>query len=167
MSPTRRASPSPEEGVAGSVEDVTDAVLTASRALVAIASRSLADTGAVTVAQFRALVVLQSRGPQSAQQLAAELSVAASTVTRMCDRLVTKKLIERDAATEDRREVRLMVTAAGVEIVGEVSRRRRRELRKIVSAMPERDRAALVRALDSFNRATGEVPEDDWYLGWI
>lgn len=150
----------------GSVDEVTDAVLTASRALVAIASRSLADAGAVTVAQYRALVVLQSRGPQSAKQLAVELGVAASTVTRMCDRLVVKDLIRRDAA-EDRREVRLMVTSAGAEIVGAVSRRRRRELRKILSSMPARDRVALVSALESFNRATGEVPEDDWYLGWI
>jgi DNA-binding MarR family transcriptional regulator len=149
------------------VDEVTDAVLTATRALVAIASRSLVDAGTVTVAQYRALVVLQSRGPQSAQQLAAELGVAASTVTRMGDRLVAKRLIEREAVAENRREVRLMITSAGAEIVGAVSRRRRRELRKIVSAMPQRDRTALVRALESFNRATDEVPEDDWFLGWI
>jgi DNA-binding MarR family transcriptional regulator len=158
---------SPGGRSSGGVEEVTDAVLMASRALVAIASRSLADAGTVTVAQYRALVVLQSRGPQSAQQLAAELGVAASTVTRMCDRLVAKGLIERDAVAENRREVRLMATPAGAEIVGAVSRRRRRELRRIVSAMPERDRASLVRALETFNRATGEVPEDDWYLGWV
>jgi len=148
------------------VDGVTDAVLMASRSLVAIASRSLADTGSVTIAQYRALVVLQSRGPQSAQQLAAELGVAPSTATRMCDRLVAKDLIERDAVAENRREIRLMITPAGAEIVGAVSRRRRRELRKIVSAIPAGERAALVRALESFNRAAGEVPEDDWYLGW-
>jgi DNA-binding MarR family transcriptional regulator len=149
------------------VDEVTDAVLLASRALVAIASRSLADTGEVTIAQYRALVVLQSRGPQSAHQLAAQLGVAPSTATRMCDRLVAKHLIGREPVAGNRREVRLMVTAAGAELVGEVSRRRRRELRTIVSAMPERDRRALVRALESFNRAAGEVPEDDWYLGWV
>lgn len=142
-------------------------MLSASRALIAIASRSLADAGTVTIAQYRALVVLQSRGPQSAQQLATELGVAPSTATRMCDRLVAKELIAREAAAQNRREVRLMITPAGAEVVGAVSRRRRRDLRRIVSAMPERDRAALVRALESFNRAAGEVPEDDWYLGWV
>jgi DNA-binding MarR family transcriptional regulator len=149
------------------VDEVTDAVLSASRALVAIASRSLAETETVTIAQYRALVVLQSRGPQSAQQLAAELGVAPSTATRMCDRLVAKDLIARDAVAGNRREVRLMVTAEGAEVVGAVSRRRRRELRKIVSAMPERDRTALVKALESFNRSADEVPENDWYLGWV
>ena len=44
---------------------MVDAVLTASRVLVAIAARSLADAGEeVTLTQYRSLVVLASRGPQ-------------------------------------------------------------------------------------------------------
>jgi DNA-binding MarR family transcriptional regulator len=148
------------------VDEVTDAVLSASRVLVAVASRSLAGNENVTLAQYRTLVVLQSRGPQSAQNLAAELGVAPSTVTRMCDRLVGKGLVKREAVAENRREVRVLVTPAGADIVGAVSRRRRRELRRIVSAMTDRERGTLVRALESFNQAAGEVPEDDWYLGW-
>jgi DNA-binding MarR family transcriptional regulator len=148
------------------VDEVTDAVLSASRVLVAVASRSLAGNENVTLAQYRTLVVLQSRGPQSAQSLAAELGVAPSTVTRMCDRLVGKGLVKREAVAENRREVRVLVTPAGADIVGAVSRRRRRELRRIVSAMTDRERGTLVRALESFNQAAGEVPEDDWYLGW-
>jgi DNA-binding MarR family transcriptional regulator len=148
------------------VDEVTDAVLSASRVLVAVASRSLAENENVTLAQYRTLVVLQSRGPQSAQNLAAELGVAPSTVTRMCDRLVGKGLVKREAVAENRREVRVLVTPAGADIVGAVSRRRRRELRRIVSAMTDRERGTLVRALESFNQAAGEVPEDDWYLGW-
>jgi DNA-binding MarR family transcriptional regulator len=148
------------------VDEVTDAVLSASRVLVAVASRSLAENENVTLAQYRTLVVLQSRGPQSAQNLAAELGVAPSTVTRMCDRLVAKGLVKREAVAENRREVRVLVTPAGADIVGAVSRRRRRELRRIVSAMTDRERGTLVRALESFNQAAGEVPEDDWYLGW-
>ncbi len=111
-------------------------------------------------------MVLQSRGPQSAQGLAGELGVAPSTATRLCDRLVAKGLIRRDQVEQNRREVELMVTDAGARIVGDVSRRRRTELRKIVTSMPPRDRGVLVRALESFNRSAGAVPEDDWYLGW-
>jgi hypothetical protein len=32
--------------------------------------------------------------------------------------------------------------------------------------MPAKDRAVLTGALESFNRASGELPDDDWYLGW-
>ena len=59
--------------------------------LVSIAARSIAEKAhEVTLAQFRALVVLQSRGPQSLQDLATELDVVPSTATRMCDGWSTK-----------------------------------------------------------------------------
>jgi DNA-binding MarR family transcriptional regulator len=160
MTSSRRAT------AAGDVDDLTDALLAASRALVAIASRSIAAVGEVTLPQFRTLVVLHSRGPQPAQQLAEELGVAPSTVTRMCNRLVDKALIERRVPDENRREVWLHITAAGAEIVAAVSRRRRRELRRIVSSMPGRERTALVRALEAFSRAAGEEPGVTWFLGW-
>ena len=45
-------------------EPVVDAVLTASRVLVAVAARSLAEVAEeVTLTQYRSLVVLASRGP--------------------------------------------------------------------------------------------------------
>ena len=46
-------------------ETAVDAVLTASRTLIAVATRSLgAAAEDTTIAQYRALVVLASRGPQ-------------------------------------------------------------------------------------------------------
>ena len=51
---------------------LVDAVLSASRVFVAIAARSLADAAEeVTLAQYRTLVVLASRGPQTLAGLAA------------------------------------------------------------------------------------------------
>ena len=66
-----------------------DAVLRASRALVAVAARSIAQAGdSVTLPQYRALVALAARGPQRVTDLAEELGVHPSSATRMCDRLV-------------------------------------------------------------------------------
>jgi hypothetical protein len=94
-------------------ESVVDAVLTASRVLVAIAARSLADVGdEVTLTQYRSLVVLASRGPQSVAALADELGVTPSTVSRLCDRLVRKRLVRRREDRRDRRAVRLALTPA-------------------------------------------------------
>ena len=98
----------------GSSEPVVDAVIGASRALVAIAARSLAAAGdEVTLPQYRALVVLASRGPQRVVDLAGVLDVTASTATRMCDRLVRKGLIRRQRQPSDRRSVRMSISAAG------------------------------------------------------
>src|SRR4051812_50175053 len=86
--------------------EVVEALLAASRAMVALAARSLAGLDAdVTLPQFRTLVVLAARGPQRAVDVAAELGVNPSTGTRMCDRLVRKGLIRRTRATGDRRGV--------------------------------------------------------------
>ena len=88
-----------------------DAVLTASRSLVAVATRSLgAAAEETTIAQYRALVVLASRGPRRMADLAEALDVAPSTAGRMCDRLVRKGLVRRHRAPGDRRAVLVSVT---------------------------------------------------------
>jgi DNA-binding MarR family transcriptional regulator len=149
------------------VEELSDAVLTASRVLVAIAARSLRGVeDEVTITQYRTLVVLQGRGPQTLQALADELQVVPSTATRMCDRLVKKGLITRAQVAGNRRVIELAITDGGSAIVGTVAQARRRELRRIVGRMEPESRSALVDALEEFARAAGEVPEEQWYLGW-
>src|SRR5438105_8412967 len=111
------------------IDAVTDAVLVASRALVAIAARSL---GAVehdlTLPQYRALVVLANRGPQLVGALAEQLDVNPSTATRLCDRLVRKNLILRRTASTSRREIEVELSPQGGEVVDRVARRRRMEV---------------------------------------
>jgi DNA-binding MarR family transcriptional regulator len=135
--------------------------------MVGLAARSLAGLDAeVTLPQYRALVVLAARGPQRAADVAAELGVNPSTGTRMCDRLVRKGLIRRTRIPGDRRVVRLTLTPAGRTLVAEVTDRRREELARIVSAIPSRSHRALVQALRAFTVAAGELPENEWWLGW-
>ncbi len=148
-------------------DDLVDAVLGASRALVAVAARSLADLAEdVTLAQYRALVELAARGPQRPADLASALGVDRSTATRMCDRLVRKQLVQRRRISADRRGVRISLTSAGHALVEEVTRRRRVEIAQIVRRMPRADRDSALRALRVFADAAGEVPEQDWSLGW-
>src|ERR1700722_2037007 len=92
-------------------EAAVDAVLTASRTLVALATMSLgAAAEETTIAQYRTLVVLSSRGPQRMAELAAALAVTPSTAGRMCERLVRKGLIRRQRVRGDRRAVQVSIT---------------------------------------------------------
>lgn len=148
-------------------DDVVDAVIGASRVLVAVAARSLTAAGEdVTLPQYRALVVLASRGPAKVAELAAELDVNASTATRMCDRLVAKGLVRRERDPDDRRTVHISISEAGRELVAAVTRKRRADVRSILRKMAVEGRPALVAALREFARAAGEVPEQYWSLGW-
>jgi DNA-binding MarR family transcriptional regulator len=149
------------------LEAVTDAVLTASRALVAVAARSLAEHEAdVSIQQYRTLVVLASRGAQRPVDLASALGVDPSTITRLCDRLVRRGLISRLRASADRREVRLALTDAGTALVASVTTRRRAEIRRIVGRLSADRQQELIEALASFNTAAGELSDSEWPRSW-
>lgn len=148
-------------------KDLVAAVLGASRAVAAVAQRSLADVGDdVTLAQYRVLIELTARGPQRLADLAATLAVDRSTATRVCDRLARKKLVQRRRAHRDRRAVHVSLTTAGGALVAEVSRRRRAEVATIVERIPKADRRSALSTLRAFVDSAGKVPEPDWSFGW-
>ena len=149
------------------VEDATvDAVLTASRALVAVATRSLgAAAEDTTIAQYRALVVVASRGPQRMVDLAGALDVTPSTAGRMCDRLARKGLVRRHRARADRRVVQVSITPTGRQVVDEATARRRVLLAAILGKLPAEQQLAVAAALELFAAAAGEVPDSEWPEG--
>ena len=142
---------------------MVDAVLSASRSLIAVATRSLgAAAEETTIAQYRALVVLASRGPQRMAALAAALGVAPPTAGRMCDRLARKGLIRRHRARADRRAVLPSVTAAGRLVVDQATARRRALIEEILATLPEDAQKGVAEALRAFSDAAGEVPDSQW-----
>jgi DNA-binding MarR family transcriptional regulator len=147
--------------------DPVDGVLLASRALVGVAARSLAAVeDDVTLAQYRALVLLASRGEQNVGALARALSIHPSTTTRLCDRLAAKGLIARTPSAESRREIMLTITAAGSRLLKTVTARRRREIRRILDSLSPAEQRRVQDAFAAFGRAAGELPDDAWQLGW-
>ncbi len=148
-------------------DQLVDAVLSASRVLVAIAARSLADVGEeVTLTQYRSLVVLASRGPQRVAALADAVAVTPPTASRMCDRLVKKGLVTRRADRRDRRQVRIALSTAGRLFVDTVTARRRVEIEQLIASIPTDSRGGVVDALRHLAQTAGEVPEQDWSTGW-
>ncbi|MGW4939694.1 MarR family transcriptional regulator, partial [Streptomyces sp. NPDC004166] len=76
-------------GAMDDVDAVTRAVLTASRLLVSVSARSLAEVEErITLPQFRMLVVLALQGATKLVALADLLQVAPSAAMRMVDRLI-------------------------------------------------------------------------------
>lgn len=148
------------------LDAVTDALLEASKALVGIALRTMPTDPDVTVTQFRALVLLDGEPGMRAADLAQALGVSPSTATRLCDRLVRNRLVVREASTEDRREVRLLLTASGATAVREGLNSRRRALGRLVAQIPDEDRASFVRSLRVFGGAAPSGKEPAWALGW-
>jgi DNA-binding MarR family transcriptional regulator len=148
-------------------DEVTDAIIRASRTLFAIAVRSLTATDEeITLPQYRTLVTLTYGGGRRLADLASSLGVSPSTATRMCDRLVRKGLITRTRDEIDRREVNLGVTPSGRKIVESVIERRRDEVRGLLEPVPCDTKHQLVESLNVLADATSKIPEVHWSLGW-
>lgn len=145
--------------------DLVDAVMTTSRVLVAIAARSLAAAGDVTLPQYRALVVLASRGPQRVVDLAVLLGVTPSSATRLVDRLVRSGLVRRTRERADRRALRVALSPAGRTLVAEVGKRRRVEFERLLTALPAGQHEQVVSALRAIADAAGEPTEQDMASG--
>jgi DNA-binding MarR family transcriptional regulator len=148
-------------------EAVVDALLSTSRLLVALTARTLGELDVeVTLPQYRALIVLASRGPQRTIDLAVELGVQASTVTRMCDRLIRKGLLRRTQGAEDRRVAWLGLSEDGKALVGATMRRRRTEIARLVEMVDVSEPNAVAATLTALVEAAGEVPDPQWWDHW-
>ncbi|MEU9396723.1 MarR family winged helix-turn-helix transcriptional regulator [Streptomyces sp. NPDC048324] len=152
--------PSPAE-LDQEAEEVTLAVMAASRLLVAISARALASTDdSLTLPQLRALVVLETCGPVKLAVMAATLGVNSSTALRMVERLESVGLIDRKTNPDNRREVILRLTLTGRDLVERVLVHRRTEIRTLVERLPADARAGLVPALKALTEAAAEVAVD-------
>jgi DNA-binding MarR family transcriptional regulator len=140
--------------------DVVDAVLAASRVFVAVASNALADTTPeVTLPQFRALVLLDTRGALTLAHLAELLGVVPSTATRMCDRLVAKKLIRRALDRGNRRQITLALRPEGRRLIAQSTRRRSQEIARLLTAIPPSEQAQLAASLRLLVQAAEARPD--------
>lgn len=79
---------------------------------------------ALTLPQAQALRILQG-GSRLTGQLAEELRISAPAMTQLTDRLLRKGLIERRAATDDRRCVIVALSRRGERLVDQFCERRR------------------------------------------
>jgi DNA-binding MarR family transcriptional regulator len=102
----------------------------------------------VTLPQYRVLVLIAARGRQRLIDLAEALDVNQSTASRMCDRLVAKRLVRRSRLPSDRRTVRIATT--GRALVDGVTRHRRGGLARVLSELTPRQQEDVVAALSAF-----------------
>lgn len=139
-----------------------DAVMRASRVLVGIVARSVAEVEQqVSLTQLRVLVLVATRGRLNLGQVADALGVHPSNATRTVDRLVVAGLLERTNDPKDRRYLLLDLTAQGHEVVERVMGYRRAAITAVLEDMPSARRRTLAAALDSFAAAAGEEREGE------
>lgn len=142
--------------------------MAASRSMVAIVTRSLAEAPvAITLPQWRVLVIVDRYAPLSSGEVAEWMGVHASNATRACDVLVRAGLLERKEDPDDRRRVMLSLTGSGRDLVDALLDHRRQAIAHILQSMPAQERARVAAAMQEFADSAGDAPEPlSSALGW-
>lgn len=144
--------------------DLVDAFVTASRALVGVAVRSIAASPvALTAPQHRALLLVASGRADTVSGLQELLGINQSNVSRLVDRLDRLGLVRRERSSVDARAIVITATPLGREALDAVTRRRRAEIAAVLAAMHERDRADALRVMRAFDVAARESVDEIWY----
>ncbi|MEU4264504.1 MarR family transcriptional regulator [Streptomyces sp. NPDC025273] len=118
--------------------------------------RDVLTTAPVSTAQTRVMYIIQREPGINLSTLRHHLSIAAPSVTRLCDRLQAAGFLRRVPRPEDRREIQLELTDAGSAHLREIRRRREYALSQAMSRMTPDDRQALVTGLSALSDAVSE-----------
>jgi len=139
--------------------ELTEATLTASRAMLGVVARSVGPAlEQVSLPQLRVLVLLAGYGTTRSGMLADLVGVHASTFSRTTDRLVAGGWVRRMQNPQSRRETLVELTDAGRRLVASVMQRRRAEMSAILRRVPVDERPAVRAAFEAFSLAAGEPP---------
>ncbi|MFD6564071.1 MarR family winged helix-turn-helix transcriptional regulator [Micromonospora profundi] len=139
--------------------DLASAIDAAAETLIAVLE-SASSRHPVPPTQLRVLALISSRPETNVNGLAELLDVVPSSASRLCDRLEATGLLRRVADPRDRREVRLVPTAAAQTLLLELAERRQRAVQVVLDRMPPRMQHDLLQALHAFARAASQtVPE--------
>jgi len=105
------------------------------------------DPSDLTIAQLSALATVVRYGPLRVGQLAEIEGLPSPAATRLADRLEEAGLVARRANPEDRREIHLVATAAGADLLEKHAQAGTSWLAERLAALSESDRRALERAV--------------------
>lgn len=110
------------------------------------------------LAHAHALMTLLARGELSQRELAAELCIDKSNVTRLCARLVESGHVVQRTAEHDARSRRVALTADGQRLAREVEQSGGARFAALLAAIPAGSRRDVLRSLRLLTDALESLP---------
>jgi DNA-binding MarR family transcriptional regulator len=135
-----------------------DALLALARGMIGLSTRAADQLGQVSVVQLRALTMLRGLQPASLVQLAEGIGVTPSTTSRLVDRLVAARLVDRRPSPESRRQIELRLSPDGEATLDRYDALRVTTMSEALEQIPDDRRGAVVDALAEFGAALCGVP---------
>lgn len=111
---------------------------------------------------WRILAVVADRPGVSAREITRACGLDPVAVSRGIAQLVTLGFARREAGAQDRRYASVTLTPEGEAAFAEIAALARAIEAKLLAALPEAERAALDRALDRLDTASGRIAGAGW-----
>lgn len=111
-------------------------------------SRKLVSEYNITGPQLLCLYYIANHNLSTLSQISQQLSLSASTVNGIIDRLTAKSLVTRKRAEDDRRKVLLTLTAKGRQVVINAPKLLHRSLAEKIRHLPDIKQAAIALSLE-------------------
>jgi DNA-binding MarR family transcriptional regulator len=102
----------------------------------------------VTASQGYTLLALPQERSVSMNELSETMGLASSTMTRMVDQLFSKGFVSRGPDHEDRRVVRVELTAQGQQVRRTLEKAQQDLLQAALDDIPEDERSTILHALE-------------------
>jgi DNA-binding MarR family transcriptional regulator len=122
--------------------------------------RALVTCCGLTVSQAYVLLTLQEVGAITMNDFARAMRLHGTTMTRMADALVEKGLVERQPVPEDRRIVRVVLSAQGQATAERVQESKRQLLSDAFASYSESEKTAIVQMLDRLTTTVEKLAND-------
>jgi DNA-binding MarR family transcriptional regulator len=127
------------------VQDVLEVVMGVSRAIRSQMRRHRDPR--MSVPQFRALIFIRRQATATASELAEHLGLTRSSTTTLVDNLVRMGWVERTGDEQDRRRVRLRLTAAGEAILESAQAQTQAHFRALLAGLSPTERECVSQAM--------------------
>ena len=135
----------------------------AARQLVGATAKAVGQVGLdrrLSLSQYRALVLAMNRPGVSIRDVSSSLDIAPSSATRLCQRLMDRKLMVATPSEQDGRLVALSLTREGNRIVRSVTTARRRILNRVVREAGVDPSDGVCEALHNLNTALDSLDRE-------
>ena len=130
---------------------ITNAALRSIRRILRAADqggRRLAIATGLTPSQILVLQEIERRGETTPGAVAAVLQFGQATVTNIVDRLVERALVTRRRSDQDKRQMLLAATPAGIELLAAAPDLLQQRFRERFEALPTWEQAMILAALE-------------------
>ena len=115
-------------------------------------------TGKITLPQLWALEYLSRHKNCPMNELARFLNVSKPAATGLIDRLISQQLVRREGDSQDRRIIRIQITAKGATIVKNIWDQKRRLIVAVFGRIHPKDRAQYLATLEQVVEILSRIP---------